>query len=153
SHEEKDTKAALAAQQWDCAHGLHAFPLHDIEGDREPLTQLLPRRRDEPLPRFLRPAASGPRRGQLLYLGRARRGVPCGQHVGPELVALDREFDPKAVGRQDVPQALSQGCEELVSVQVPRYRPVDFEERRDRKSTRLNSSHVAISYAVFCLKK
>src|SRR5439155_23446828 len=24
--------------------------------------------------------------------------------------------------------------------------------RRDRKSTRLNSSHVAISYAVFCLK-
>src|SRR6266508_487675 len=25
--------------------------------------------------------------------------------------------------------------------------------RSDRKSTRLNSSHVAISYAVFCLKK
>src|SRR5690625_6771495 len=27
------------------------------------------------------------------------------------------------------------------------------ERREDRKSTRLNSSHVAISYAVFCLKK
>src|SRR5207302_10370958 len=26
-------------------------------------------------------------------------------------------------------------------------------EERDRKSTRLNSSHVKISYAVFCLKK
>src|SRR5439155_15481856 len=26
-------------------------------------------------------------------------------------------------------------------------------QREDRKSTRLNSSHVAISYAVFCLKK
>src|SRR5690625_5988343 len=26
-------------------------------------------------------------------------------------------------------------------------------DRLDRKSTRLNSSHVAISYAVFCLKK
>src|SRR5690606_41175959 len=26
-------------------------------------------------------------------------------------------------------------------------------QRRDRKSTRLNSSHVKISYAVFCLKK
>src|SRR5690625_6861309 len=26
-------------------------------------------------------------------------------------------------------------------------------EELDRKSTRLNSSHVAISYAVFCLKK
>src|SRR5690625_5782540 len=25
--------------------------------------------------------------------------------------------------------------------------------QKDRKSTRLNSSHVAISYAVFCLKK
>src|SRR5690606_28314764 len=29
----------------------------------------------------------------------------------------------------------------------------DAEARRDRKSTRLNSSHVKISYAVFCLKK
>src|SRR5437870_7530226 len=27
------------------------------------------------------------------------------------------------------------------------------QEVQDRKSTRLNSSHVAISYAVFCLKK
>src|SRR5438874_6013498 len=30
-----------------------------------------------------------------------------------------------------------------------KYRP----GRQDRKSTRLNSSHVEISYAVFCLKK
>src|SRR3712207_7071160 len=29
----------------------------------------------------------------------------------------------------------------------------DFLLRRDRKSTRLNSSHANISYAVFCLKK
>src|SRR5256885_17190580 len=28
-----------------------------------------------------------------------------------------------------------------------------LEERGDRKSTRLNSSHLVISYAVFCLKK
>src|SRR5690625_5723025 len=28
-----------------------------------------------------------------------------------------------------------------------------LEDGEDRKSTRLNSSHVAISYAVFCLKK
>src|SRR5256885_9246681 len=27
------------------------------------------------------------------------------------------------------------------------------DRRRDRKSTRLNSSHLVISYAVFCLKK
>src|SRR5690348_17844179 len=30
---------------------------------------------------------------------------------------------------------------------------VDRGRRRDRKSTRLNSSHPSISYAVFCLKK
>src|SRR5437899_7221943 len=30
---------------------------------------------------------------------------------------------------------------------------VAFEEREDRKSTRLNSSHLGTSYAVFCLKK
>src|SRR5437899_4344919 len=30
---------------------------------------------------------------------------------------------------------------------------VDPLEGRDRKSTRLNSSHLGISYAVFCLKK
>src|SRR5699024_12605634 len=30
--------------------------------------------------------------------------------------------------------------------------PIPFIQARDRKSTRLNSSHVSISYAVFCLK-
>src|SRR5690625_6612775 len=32
-------------------------------------------------------------------------------------------------------------------------RELDIDQAGDRKSTRLNSSHVAISYAVFCLKK
>src|SRR5690625_6203004 len=31
--------------------------------------------------------------------------------------------------------------------------PKNIQVKLDRKSTRLNSSHVAISYAVFCLKK
>src|SRR5690349_24006638 len=34
-----------------------------------------------------------------------------------------------------------------------RHDHVVLAEREDRKSTRLNSSHVEISYAVFCLKK
>src|SRR5437870_9085574 len=38
----------------------------------------------------------------------------------------------------------------LREVQTGRERYPKYE---DRKSTRLNSSHVAISYAVFCLKK
>src|SRR3712207_8441407 len=33
------------------------------------------------------------------------------------------------------------------------HRRRDLAVRRDRKSTRLNSSHANISYAVFCLKK
>src|SRR6266704_5307904 len=36
---------------------------------------------------------------------------------------------------------------------VCRPRGPRYKRRRDRKSTRLNSSHVSISYAVFCLKK
>src|SRR5690242_20948447 len=31
--------------------------------------------------------------------------------------------------------------------------PRSLRKNRDRKSTRLNSSHMSISYAVFCLKK
>src|SRR5690625_6915720 len=34
-----------------------------------------------------------------------------------------------------------------------RFKKLDQLTFKDRKSTRLNSSHVAISYAVFCLKK
>src|SRR5439155_27047937 len=49
----------------------------------------------------------------------------------------------------------------LVPRDAPRFRRLGRLEplrerarvQRDRKSTRLNSSHVAISYAVFCLKK
>src|SRR5690625_7119587 len=44
----------------------------------------------------------------------------------------------------------SSGC--WVSSVPVRSRPRD-KATGDRKSTRLNSSHVAISYAVFCLKK
>src|SRR3712207_8315010 len=40
--------------------------------------------------------------------------------------------------------------EERADVLVYTSRPLD---RPDRKSTRLNSSHANISYAVFCLKK
>src|SRR5207248_4313603 len=36
---------------------------------------------------------------------------------------------------------------------IPRPRGVERLPERDRKSTRLNSSHRTISYAVFCLKK
>src|SRR3712207_8759033 len=38
-------------------------------------------------------------------------------------------------------------------IRLEQLAPAYGAERRDRKSTRLNSSHANISYAVFCLKK
>src|SRR5438477_4932580 len=44
------------------------------------------------------------------------------------------------------------GAARLATTRVGRHaRPLPVQ--RDRKSTRLNSSHMSISYAVFCLKK
>src|SRR3712207_8386049 len=53
------------------------------------------------------------------------------------------------------------GAERLVRVlvrrgdgpELPEEREARHREHEDRKSTRLNSSHANISYAVFCLKK
>src|SRR5690606_41418451 len=51
----------------------------------------------------------------------------------------------------------SHGCRYGVRCALPAQPPLGSEPasvyRPDRKSTRLNSSHVKISYAVFCLKK
>src|SRR5690625_2991056 len=55
------------------------------------------------------------------------------------LATLDHSTPTLAPGRDGRRPYASQAAREQVSV--------------DRKSTRLNSSHVAISYAVFCLKK
>src|SRR3712207_7630671 len=54
-----------------------------------------------------------------------------------------------------VEQVVVLGGELVDAVHVERGHPVLLVERQveDRKSTRLNSSHANISYAVFCLKK
>src|SRR5438445_6716987 len=60
-----------------------------------------------------------------------------------------REQDPFVFQRR-------QDLQELIHVQVLAHLGallVLLLEERDRKSTRLNSSHANISYAVFCLKK
>src|SRR5699024_7420334 len=44
------------------------------------------------------------------------------------------------------------GLEQGTGVRTCRFE-IAHDSLRDRKSTRLNSSHVSISYAVFCLKK
>src|SRR3712207_8586318 len=58
--------------------------------------------------------------------------------------------------RRDAVVALGGGADQdpTVGVADEDERPVEaVEHTRDRKSTRLNSSHANISYAVFCLKK
>src|SRR5699024_7592078 len=46
-----------------------------------------------------------------------------------------------------------EGRKPSIRFRVPEHRTYTFNDIVDRKSTRLNSSHVSISYAVFCLKK
>src|SRR5690242_21882934 len=47
--------------------------------------------------------------------------------------------------RKHAPDRVQPAVVDVLAERAPR--------RRDRKSTRLNSSHMSISYAVFCLKK
>src|SRR5207248_8854413 len=68
--------------------------------------------------------------------------------------------DLGAVGESDegtdIFEALADFADERVLLEAP-LEPVqlllEIVEQQDRKSTRLNSSHRTISYAVFCLKK
>src|SRR3712207_8116418 len=74
---------------------------------------------------------AGPRERPRRSHARAAGASPRGEHV-------DQQDDDGADDRADDP-----GRPELEA-------PLEDE---DRKSTRLNSSHANISYAVFCLKK
>src|SRR5690625_5808940 len=65
-------------------------------------------------------------------------------------------MDDKASYMQPIPidgVMLSAGVAEVIESKLDGWEKGDIVSALDRKSTRLNSSHVAISYAVFCLKK
>src|SRR5690606_41035033 len=66
--------------------------------------------------------------------------------TGATLLHPLRGSAPECAPRRDFP-----GCARPVS--PGNFSTVKNHAFRDRKSTRLNSSHVKISYAVFCLKK
>src|SRR3712207_7406481 len=63
---------------------------------------------------------------------------------------LERDFGLDELAARNLAQFLSDQKEQGGAVPDDRTIVV---ERLDRKSTRLNSSHANISYAVFCLKK
>src|SRR3712207_7104570 len=60
--------------------------------------------------------------------------------------------EANAVSDKELIYGASRGMLEAVG-DTGHTRFLDPEEAEDRKSTRLNSSHANISYAVFCLKK
>src|SRR5690242_2213260 len=84
---------------------------------------------------------------------------------GNLLIAMYREPDSYAVylleeqgiTRFDLVNYVSHGVSKIATEEESDDAQADEdeggEERPDRKSTRLNSSHMSISYAVFCLKK
>src|SRR5690349_24192969 len=84
------------------------------------------------------------------------------QHILPRLHLVQGDL----LDQSSLMRALSESRpQELYNLAAQSFVPTSFDEpvhtaeitgigvTRDRKSTRLNSSHVEISYAVFCLKK
>src|SRR2546430_5517036 len=71
------------------------------------------------------------------------------RHPGAKLRHRERRPQLEAPPRPDPVARLD------LLASLPQRRPqrVEVEKELDRKSTRLNSSHSQISYAVFCLKK
>src|SRR2546427_1484020 len=110
----------------------------------------------------------------LLVLGRALRigvvqvGAELRQRavgdVEPQLLLGLHQREPEAPPQPDAPALAPQRLHRGGGVAGPERRRVRqtaafaratslLQSARDRKSTRLNSSHSQISYAVFCLKK
>src|SRR2546426_6151796 len=83
-----------------------------------------------------------------------RRTAPDGDPVGVRRL-LQQEPDPLISGRGRARAAHRAAAEpgQGGGGVTRRWAPSRYLRRADRKSTRLNSSHLVISYAVFCLKK
>src|SRR5206468_12886581 len=69
----------------------------------------------------------------------------------PRLCSFSRAIPPSGFMRRSQTCIPLNGSKATVHSVLPF--PVWMRRSRDRKSTRLNSSHDQISYAVFCLKK
>src|SRR5256885_10818356 len=94
------------------------------------------------------------------------RNVECGMRNGcGTLDALAPARSPNVNSALRIPHSQFESCDpgflaqrasDLIRSREQHLPPVGLHGERgaeDRKSTRLNSSHLVISYAVFCLKK
>src|SRR6266481_3681501 len=92
---------------------------------------------------------------QVALHGRGRERDEGNGAIGKVKLRVEPQIVFHAIVRGPV------GCAELEGMRAPAPGDVVLESktplvpdiRQDRKSTRLNSSHSSISYAVFCLKK
>src|SRR3712207_7355008 len=82
---------------------------------------------------------------------RPPRSTPLSLH---DALPIFQAREEQAVDRQGAPPGQQEEGRESQVQHVLQHRLEPHQEdARDRKSTRLNSSHANISYAVFCLKK
>src|SRR5207244_12230288 len=93
----------------------------------------------------------------LNTIGKARTHEQAGSHPALSLQVLTKYSEsPKVInaalcGHEDVKAETVEAVLTEAADGISAARP--GARREDRKSTRLNSSHQIISYAVFCLKK
>src|SRR5690606_3342749 len=98
-----------------------------------------------------RGAFSLQRRDGMLWLGQGETRFPLNAFAHAEIFAAVLA-DPELPS--EVREPLKELAEDAARLAAePDFGPPRPDTVRDRKSTRLNSSHVKISYAVFCLKK
>src|SRR5207244_9106194 len=86
-------------------------------------------------------ALTGSRLRAVVARRKAQRKCRAASHFAVDGDRAVKLFDDPLRDRETEAEAAPLGRDEVV------------EDFRDRKSTRLNSSHQIISYAVFCLKK
>src|SRR3712207_9017176 len=92
---------------------------------------------------------SGLDRGRVHQDGLHRAGQPVGKRLRGE---LQRPASGRTAQRRDLLLASGgRGRDRKLAAALQHHPSTRL--ARDRKSTRLNSSHANISYAVFCLKK
>src|SRR2546426_3520378 len=85
----------------------------------------------------------------LFFFFQAEDGIRDYKVTGVQTCALPIS----RAGRGDGAQSQEHHREDPAGHVHLRDRRLGLWEKQDRKSTRLNSSHLVISYAVFCLKK
>ena len=78
--------------------------------------------------------------------------VMVGSEVMLSVFIRDPQFQSQTKDRLTSPEA-ARLVEAAIRDHVDHFLTDNMERGKDRKSTRLNSSHVVTSYAVFCLKK